>query len=513
MEGERAASRDFGIRDSTVWIEMKRDGTNLRPIRVLTSAFALLLSALTPAFAQTIPIEAGAGPGGAIVPSGTVMVRAGYDQTFAIIADSGYHILDVLVDSVSVGAVPSYTFYAVARPHSITASFERTVFTITASAGPGGTIDPSGDVQVNEGDDQAFTITPDRGYEIADVLVDGSSVGPVASYTFYGVSRAHGIEASFAPASGGVSYSDSADFTLDTTGFTIGGGVAHADSLDFTLDTTGFGVGGGVAHADSADFTLDTTGFGTGGGVAYSDSLDFTLDTTGFGAGGGVAFADSADFTLDTTGFGAGGGVAFADSSDFTVDTTGFGAGGGVAHADSADFTLDTTGFGAGGGVAIADSPDFTLDTTGFSPGGGVGYADSADFTLDTTADLTPFQLWQILWFGSTSNPDAAPDVDLFGNGLSNWFKFVAGLDPLDPDAMFHLVIDHVPGQANWKNLVFWPRWDDRTYTPWYCTNLVIGGWNNLTTYTVSDNGTERTVTDTNALEKVKFYSIKITYP
>ncbi|GAH77647.1 unnamed protein product, partial [marine sediment metagenome] len=48
---------------------------------------------------------------------------------------------------------------------------------ITASAGANGGITPSGSVNVNYGGSQAFTITPDTGYHIADVLVDGSSVG------------------------------------------------------------------------------------------------------------------------------------------------------------------------------------------------------------------------------------------------------------------------------------------------------------------------------------------------
>jgi hypothetical protein len=69
---------------------------------------------------------------------------------------------------------------------------------ITASADPNGTISPSGDVTVNYGDNQAFTITPATGYHIADVLVDGSSVGPVSSYTFTNVTDNHTIAASFA---------------------------------------------------------------------------------------------------------------------------------------------------------------------------------------------------------------------------------------------------------------------------------------------------------------------------
>jgi hypothetical protein len=71
-------------------------------------------------------------------------------------------------------------------------------FEIAASAGAGGSINPVGTVSVSYGSDQAFTITPDAGYQVADVLVDGTSVGAVNSYTFTGVKADHAIVASFA---------------------------------------------------------------------------------------------------------------------------------------------------------------------------------------------------------------------------------------------------------------------------------------------------------------------------
>src|SRR6185369_4898492 len=102
------------------------------------------------------------------------------------------------VDGSSVGAVASYTFTVVAANHTIAASFAIDTYTITASAGTNGSISPSGAVSVNYGADQAFTITPDAHYHVADVLVDGSSVGAVGSYTFTAVAANHTIAASFA---------------------------------------------------------------------------------------------------------------------------------------------------------------------------------------------------------------------------------------------------------------------------------------------------------------------------
>jgi subtilisin len=74
---------------------------------------------------------------------------------------------------------------------------EPRAYSITASAGIGGTIEPSGEVKVNEGGNQTFTITPNTGYKISDVLVDNSSVGAVPSYTFENVKADHTIHAEF----------------------------------------------------------------------------------------------------------------------------------------------------------------------------------------------------------------------------------------------------------------------------------------------------------------------------
>lgn len=74
--------------------------------------------------------------------------------------------------------------------------------TIRASAGANGTISPAGWTSVGEGGEQTFTITPDAGYAVAKVLVDGRSVGAVSSYTFRNVTQDHTIEAVFMKANG-----------------------------------------------------------------------------------------------------------------------------------------------------------------------------------------------------------------------------------------------------------------------------------------------------------------------
>ncbi|MBA3045552.1 MAG: hypothetical protein KKH41_06775 [Candidatus Thermoplasmatota archaeon] len=71
-------------------------------------------------------------------------------------------------------------------------------YTITATAGTGGSISPSGSVVVQQGDDQSFNIAPSTGYHITDVYVDGAPQGAITSYTFYSVNANHTIAAYFA---------------------------------------------------------------------------------------------------------------------------------------------------------------------------------------------------------------------------------------------------------------------------------------------------------------------------
>lgn len=73
----------------------------------------------------------------------------------------------------------------------------QSLYTITASAGSGGSILPLGPVAVEPGTAQAFTITPNTGYRIANVQVDGVSQGAVTSYTFSAISANHTVSATF----------------------------------------------------------------------------------------------------------------------------------------------------------------------------------------------------------------------------------------------------------------------------------------------------------------------------
>ena len=226
----------------------------------------------------TYTITATAGTGGTIDPSGDVVVNEGDSQTFSISPDTGYEISDVLVDDVSVGAVSSYTFENVTADHTIHATFASVpTYTITATAGEGGTIDPSGDVVVSEGDSQTFTITANTGYEIDDVMVDGSSVGAVSSYTFDNVTSDHTIHAAFreAAAAGVVSVES---ITYSTSGGRYG--VKHLAVTVLLVDD----LDQPVTNASVSATLYGETGSWDFQGTTGSDgSVTFALNNHGSG--------------------------------------------------------------------------------------------------------------------------------------------------------------------------------------------------------------------------------------
>ena len=117
-----------------------------------------------------------------IVPNKAVLFVDGHEQdtkTFTLDADEW-------------AALPGTAF-----PYSGSIGGGYTYYTIKATAGVNGSISPTGNVSVREGRDQTFTITPDKGYVVANVKIDGRSIGAVKSYTFENVKRAHTIEVSF----------------------------------------------------------------------------------------------------------------------------------------------------------------------------------------------------------------------------------------------------------------------------------------------------------------------------
>ena len=186
---------DAGYRVADVTVDGASQGavtaysfTNIAANHAISATFTLI---------QYYNITAGAGPNGSISPSGTVSVPEFTNKTYTITPAPGYRVMDVLVDGASVGAKTSYTFANVQAVHTISATFTPDVYTVTASADVSGGIAPAGTITVNKGDSLTFTITPDAGYEVQSVIVDGANKGAVTTYTFANIAANHTISAYF----------------------------------------------------------------------------------------------------------------------------------------------------------------------------------------------------------------------------------------------------------------------------------------------------------------------------
>ena len=173
---------------------------------------------------------------------------------------------------------------------------------ITASAGPNGTITPSGTLSVPYGSNASFTIAPNTGYRIQDVLVDGVSVGTHYSYTFTNVTTDHTISATFAvevaPAfssvappsnsfinTANIGYALNEDVVSGSVTFTRTGGAADSYSpqtyplTGALLQTGNHSIDTALPLADGAIYTvtfLASDGTSTGS----LSSTNVTFDTT-----------------------------------------------------------------------------------------------------------------------------------------------------------------------------------------------------------------------------------------
>ncbi len=155
----------------------------------------------------------------------------GEEATIAAIAATGYHFVEWLEDGLVITQEESFVF-DVYEDHDFTAVFALNTYIIEATAGNNGSIDPAGDVTVNHGDDITFTITPDTGYYIEDVLVNGESVGDVDSYTFENVIEDQSIHAVFAVFTYQVTVSVEGNGTISPDGVLD---VDHGDDIAFEL--------------------------------------------------------------------------------------------------------------------------------------------------------------------------------------------------------------------------------------------------------------------------------------
>lgn len=347
---------------------------------------------VTGAYQTQYSITASAGPNGSIDPTGTTFFTAGSSQTYTITPSPGYHIDTLIVDGTTEPVTSSYSFTNIASSHSITATFAIDQFTIVASAGANGAISPNGNVVVTYDSSQTFTITPSLNYHVADVLVDGSSVGAVSSYTFTNVISSHTIAASFAIDTYTITVTSGTNGAISPGTLTTDYGTTPSFSilpdtgyhvLDVKVDGTTIGpittytfASVTADHTIEATFEVNTytltvtqTAYGTitpgTTTVSYGDSLDFTIS------------ADTGYYIVEVTVDGVPrGAVSTYSLNDIQED-----------HTISATYAIDqftiTASAGTGGTISPSGSiiVNYGSDQT-FTVAADTGY-NIADVTVD----------------------------------------------------------------------------------------------------------------------------------
>ncbi len=209
---------------------------------------------------NTYSITATAGLNGTITPAGVTTVDYNNAQVYTIAPAVGYHIVDVVVDGLSMGPISTYTFANVMENHTIAATFAINTYTLTASINGNGTITPAGVTTVNYGANQTYTIAPAAGSVIVDVIVDGTPMGVVTSYTFTNVDADHTIQV----------ITSSATFNVTVTQPTNGAitpvtqVVTYGATPTFTITPNmGYMISAIIVNGTPATFTANSAGVAT----------------------------------------------------------------------------------------------------------------------------------------------------------------------------------------------------------------------------------------------------------
>ena len=154
----------------------------------------------------TYTMTAEATEGGTINPVGAQTVNYGTDVTYEITADEGWYIAQTVID----GETTDYTqadamvtmevpFTGIDADHTVSVTFAQFMYTITATAGANGTVNDADAISesVAYGSNYSLTITPAANYHVADVVVDGESVGAVEFYEFINITEDHNVTVTF----------------------------------------------------------------------------------------------------------------------------------------------------------------------------------------------------------------------------------------------------------------------------------------------------------------------------
>jgi hypothetical protein len=140
--------------------------------------------------------------GGIITPSGDIPVVYGENQLFTFKAPQGIEIETVLIDGIvnsEAATNGAYSFVNVKENHTIEVIFKTSKYYVEAKSNGSGTIEPAGITEITYFDVITYTITPDDGYQISYVLVNGNNMGAIDSYMFIEADSDGNIEVFFSP--------------------------------------------------------------------------------------------------------------------------------------------------------------------------------------------------------------------------------------------------------------------------------------------------------------------------
>ena len=135
---------------------------------------------------------------GMVTPNTSLEIPYGDDETYAFIPEDGYKIKEVIVDGEALEPNSSYTFYNITSNHTVSVEFEKIFHTIQVLCGENGTANLPEINTLEHRSNLMCRFTPNEGYRLKDILVDGDSVGgDSTSYYFGNISTDHTIEAVF----------------------------------------------------------------------------------------------------------------------------------------------------------------------------------------------------------------------------------------------------------------------------------------------------------------------------
>ena len=149
-----------------------------------------------------VAVTASAGEGGAIDPAGQTLVKKGTSKTFTVTPAQGYEIANVTVDGTDLGPISYYTFQRVGVDHTISATFQKAqqsgdTVTLTTTANEGGTVAPAGQTTYVSGQAVDVTFTPDQGYQLASVKVNGRTASVTGNVLTLTMDQSYAVSAVF----------------------------------------------------------------------------------------------------------------------------------------------------------------------------------------------------------------------------------------------------------------------------------------------------------------------------